>query len=121
MDRAVRRSEGGRGKIGGVWWLGGRKGGGEEEEMDVVSNSRRRGTEGHMKFLLRKMERINEAERLEGWPNTAARLAGWRRVTPAGVISYVMYIPPAFSVPYRLPWQELHSCELMDFPAAVEL
>ncbi len=56
-----------------------------------------------MKFLLRKMERINEAERLEGWPNTAARLAGWRRVTPAGVISYVMYIPPAFSVPYRLP------------------
>ncbi len=30
-------------------------------------------------------------------------------------------VPPDFSVPYRLPWQELHSCELMEFPAAVIL
>jgi hypothetical protein len=35
--------------------------------------------------------------RLEGWPNTAARLAGWRRVTQQGVIVYVM------DGPCRLP------------------
>ncbi len=28
--------------------------------------------------------------RLEGWPNTAARLAGWRRVAQQGLILYVM-------------------------------
>jgi hypothetical protein len=33
--------------------------------------------------------------RLEGWPNTAARLAGWRRVTQQGVILYVMDGPHA--------------------------
>jgi hypothetical protein len=27
-------------------------------------------------------------------------------------------VPPAFSVPYRLPWPELHGCELMEFQAA---
>jgi hypothetical protein len=27
---------------------------------------------------------------LEGWPNTAAPLAGWRRVTQPGVILYLM-------------------------------
>ncbi len=36
--------------------------------------------------------------RLEGWPNTAARLAGWRSVTQQGVISYVM------DGPCRLSW-----------------
>jgi hypothetical protein len=29
-------------------------------------------------------------QRLEGWPNPAALLAGWRRVTQKGVILYVM-------------------------------
>ncbi len=48
----------------------GRMEGGEEEEVD-----------GQRKFFPRKIERINEVERLEGWPTTAARLAGWRRVT----------------------------------------
>ncbi len=28
-------------------------------------------------------------------------------------------VPPAFSVRYRLPWQELPTCKLMEFPAAV--
>ncbi len=28
-------------------------------------------------------------------------------------------VPPVFSVPYRLPWQELPSCELKEFTAAV--
>ncbi len=37
--------------------------------------------------------------RLEGWPSTAARLAGWRRVTQQGGISYVR------DGPYRLPWR----------------
>ncbi len=32
----------------------------------------------------------NECRRLEGWPNTAARLAGSRRVTQQGAILYVM-------------------------------
>jgi hypothetical protein len=36
--------------------------------------------------------------RLEGWPNMAARLTGWRRVTQQGVILYVM------NGPCRLPW-----------------
>ncbi len=36
--------------------------------------------------------------RLEGWPNTAARLTGWRRVTQQGVILYVM------DGPCRLPF-----------------
>ncbi len=60
-------------------------GGGKEEAWEEVrrkkwmfSNSRRRGErKAREKFLPRKMERINEAERLEGWHNTAARLAGW--------------------------------------------
>ncbi len=34
---------------------------------------------------------------LEGWPNMADRLAGWRRVTQQGVILYVM------DEPCRLP------------------
>ncbi len=41
--------------------------------------------------------------RLEGWPNTAARLAGWRRVTQKGVILYLV------DGPNRLPW-------LSDYP-----
>ncbi len=37
---------------------------------------------------------------LEGWPNTADRLAGWRKVThAAGLILYVMYCP--FCPPWR--------------------
>jgi hypothetical protein len=36
---------------------------------------------------------------------------------PAGVM--VGPYPPAFSILYRLPGQELPSCELMEFPAAV--
>jgi hypothetical protein len=37
--------------------------------------------------------------RLEGWSNTAARLAGWRRAISQGVILYVM------DGPCRLPWR----------------
>jgi hypothetical protein len=37
--------------------------------------------------------------RLEGWPNTAARLVGWRRVTQQGVILYAM------DGPCPLPWR----------------
>ncbi len=37
--------------------------------------------------------------RLERWPNRAARLAGWRRVTQQGVILYVIYGP------CLLPWR----------------
>jgi hypothetical protein len=33
---------------------------------------------------------------------------------PAGVI----FVPPAFSVPYRLPSKELPSCEPLEFPAS---
>jgi len=47
---------------------------------------------------------------------------GWlEEGDPAGVILYVMdgAIPPAFSVPYRLYRQELPSCKMMEFPAAV--
>jgi hypothetical protein len=57
----------------------------------------------------------------EGWPNKAARLAGLRRVTQQGVILYMMDgpWPPAYSVLYQLPGQELPRCELMEFPAAV--
>ncbi len=36
--------------------------------------------------------------RLEDWPNTAARLAGWMRETQQGVILYIM------DGPCRLPW-----------------
>jgi hypothetical protein len=43
-------------------------------------------------------------------PNTAARLAGWRRVTRAGVIGAA---PPAFD------GQELPSWEMIEIPAAV--
>jgi hypothetical protein len=59
--------------------------------------------------------------RLEGWPNTAARLADWRRET-----RHVWFCPwwtghtaCLFSVPYRLPWLGLPSCELMEISAAV--
>jgi hypothetical protein len=48
---------------------------------------------------------------------------GWlEECDPAGVILYVMdcmAVPSAFSVPYRLPWQELPSGKLMEFAAAV--
>jgi hypothetical protein len=37
--------------------------------------------------------------RLEGWPNTAARLAGWRRLNQQRVILYVM------GGPCHLPWR----------------
>ncbi len=40
--------------------------------------------------------------RLEGWPNTAARLAGWRRVTQQGVILYMK------DGPCRLPGRPHH-------------
>ncbi len=50
--------------------------------------------------------------RLEGWPNTAARLVGWRRVCDDSVYD-------GRSVPYRLPRQVLPSCDLMEFPADV--
>ncbi len=50
--------------------------------------------------------------RLEVWPNTAARLAGWRTVCQWPC--RCDFVPPAFSIPYRLP-----CCELMEFPAAV--
>jgi hypothetical protein len=45
--------------------------------------------------------------RLEGWPNTAARLAGWRRVTQQGVILYVMDGPtclPRRATPIARVW-----------------
>jgi hypothetical protein len=45
---------------------------------------------------------------------------GWLEESdPAGVIFLPPAVPPAFSVPYRLPSQELPSCELLEFPAAV--
>ncbi len=63
---------------------------------------------------------IQWGRRLEDWPNTAARLSGWRRVVrQVWIFMWGQAVPPAFSVPYRLPWQELSSCELMEFPAAV--
>ncbi len=37
--------------------------------------------------------------RLEGWTNTAARLAGWRRVTQQGVILYMI------EGPCHQPWR----------------
>ncbi len=47
-----------------------------------------------------RMEGLEQGgRRLEGWPNTAARLACWRRVTQQGVILYVM------DGPCRLPWR----------------
>jgi hypothetical protein len=61
------------------------------------------------------------------WPK-ARRLAhhggppSWLKESdPADVILYMMdrTILPAFSVPYRLPSQELPSCELMEFPVNV--
>jgi hypothetical protein len=51
-----------------------------------------------------------------------ARLAGWWRVSQQDVTLYVMEGPSRLSclvVPYRLPWQQLPSWELMAFPAAV--
>ncbi len=62
------------------------------------------------------------SRRLECWPNTADNLAGWRRVIRQ--VWFCMWwtaVPPLFSVRYWLPWQELPSCELMEFPAAVIL
>jgi hypothetical protein len=47
---------------------------------------------------------------------------GWLKESdPAGVILYVMDGPYRLSFPYCtvLPLQELSSCELMEFPAAV--
>jgi hypothetical protein len=44
--------------------------------------------------------------RLEDWPNTAARLAGWRRVECPGRCNFVRdekAVPPVFSVLYQLP------------------
>jgi hypothetical protein len=50
---------------------------------------------------------------LEGWPNTAARLAGWRRVTQQDVTLYVS------DGPYCLPLSvRLLSCKRLAFPAA---
>ncbi len=49
--------------------------------------------------------------RLEGEPNTAARLAGWRWPSRCDFVCDERAIPPAFFVLYRLPWQELPSCE----------
>jgi hypothetical protein len=66
----------------------------------------------------------NEAEGKEGWSNTAARLTGRRKESdPAGVILFVMDGPSRLPFPYRTgcPWQELLSCEVMEFPAAVIL
>ncbi len=43
--------------------------------------------------------------RLERWPNTEARLVGWRRVTKPGEIFVVMDGPCRLLCgPYRLPW-----------------
>jgi hypothetical protein len=47
----------------------------------------------------------NEAEGKMGWPNTAARLAGWRRMIQQGVICYVMDGHAACpDGPHHLPW-----------------
>ncbi len=55
--------------------------------------------------------------------------SGWLEESdPARVILYLMngpyrphfpYLTARLSVPYRLPWQELLSCDLMEFTAAV--
>jgi hypothetical protein len=69
----------------------------------------------HTRFWERQIQyRDQQGQRLEGWPDTVARLAGER----PGRCDFVLdgwANPPAFSVPYRLPWQELPSCELMEF------
>ncbi len=71
-------------------------------------------------FLCWRMYCIQWARRLEGLPYTTARLAGWRRVTrQLWLVCDGRSVPPAVSVPYRWPWQELPSCEVIEFPAAV--
>jgi hypothetical protein len=64
---------------------------------------------------------IQRGRRLDGWPNTSARLAGWRRVT-----RHVWFCTwktdrsaCLFCTVYWLPWQVLPSCELKEFQAAV--
>ncbi len=54
--------------------------------------------------------------RLERWSNTAAHQAGWKRVTQhEWFVRDGRTAQSAFSVPCQLPWQELPSCELMEF------
>jgi hypothetical protein len=74
-----------------------------------------------MRESVKSNARAGKRAKQEGWPNKAVRLAGLRRVTQQGVILYMMDgpWPPAYSVPYQLPGQELPRCELMEFPAAV--
>jgi hypothetical protein len=60
------------------------------------------------------------------WLGPARRpaLLSWGESVPTGVICAVMDRPrdtrtACLAVPYRLPWQQLLSGELMAFPAAV--
>jgi hypothetical protein len=62
---------------------------------------------------------IQWGRRLEGWSNTAARLAGWR--SRCDFVRDGRAVPTAISVPYRLPRQEQPSCLLMEFTDAVIL
>jgi hypothetical protein len=48
-------------------------------------------------------------------------LLGWLEESDPGKCDFLCdgrAVPPVFSAPYRLPYQELPSCELMEFPAA---
>ncbi len=59
--------------------------------------------------------------RLEGWPNTAVRLAGWRRMTKQGVILDVMdgqCMPPGPVGTYRLPQSGAAQLRASGIPAA---
>jgi hypothetical protein len=62
---------------------------------------------------------IQWGRRLEGWSNTAARLAGWR--SRCDFVRDGQAVPPAISVLYRLPRKEQPSCLLMEFTDAVIL
>ncbi len=57
--------------------------------------------------------------RLERWPNTEARLAGWRRVTKPRGVCVVMDGPCRLPFSSAWPGLELLSCELLANPAAV--
>ncbi len=52
-----------------------------------------------------------------GRPNTAARRPAW--LAGGEWPGRCDFVPPAFSVPCRLPWHDLPSYELMEFPVAV--
>ncbi len=71
--------------------------------------------------ISRKLQGTSQWGRgLEGWPNTAARLADWRRVSCQ--VWFCTWWTGRTACLFHtdgLPWPELSSCKPMEFPAVV--